>query len=201
LFLDATDISESRDDFNTAFSGKASNLIPFDDLIQVDSDYYSTVTGEDYYSIRIQEPTYAKDPFEIPVFEYMIQGNDDYSQNGNIVIGNDLFNTFTGDIRYHYIINNTTRFTAENAIKLQLANAWSSANDRRTTITRTNANEMDLDLYSNFGTLTKNTNTITNVGVYAVQGGTGVVKFLFAINDYSMNSDSQITLYINNWKI
>jgi hypothetical protein len=204
LFLDATDISESRDDFNTAFSGKASNLIPFEDLTQVDSDYYSTVTGEDYYSIRIQEATYAKDPFEIPVFEYMIQGNDDYTSIGNIIIGNDLFSTFTGDIRYHYIINNTTRFTAENAIKLQLANAWSSANDRRTTITRTNANEMDLDLYSNFGTLTKNTSTIANVGVYAVQGGTGVVKFLFAINDYvavSPNTFGDIKVYINNWKI
>jgi hypothetical protein len=203
LFLDASNILEAKGDFNTVFTAKTSNLIPFDDLTEVDSDYYSTtVIGEEHYSIRLQEATYAKDPFEIPVFEYMIQGNDDYNQLGNIVIGNDLFSTFEGDIRYHYVINNGTRFTAENAIKLQLANAWSSVNDRRVTITRTNANQMDLDLFSNFGTSTLNTSAITNVGFYAVKSGSGEVKFLFAINDYPTESnDNDITVYINNWKI
>jgi hypothetical protein len=208
LFLDATNLRESKEHFNGKYT--PDQLIPFTDLTEVDEDFYDdSVLFENHFSIRIEENEdggvpYKKDPFEIPVFEYMIQGNDDYNQLGNIVIGNDLFSTFTGTIRYHYVINNTTRFTAENAIKLQLANAWSSANDRRTTITRTNANEMDLDLYSNFGTLTKNTSTITNVGVYAVQGGTGVVKFLFAINDYnaiSPNTFGDIKVYINNWKI
>jgi hypothetical protein len=208
LFLDTTNLNEAVSDYNTPTI--LDTTVPFGDLTQVPTSFYTDdVLADGRFSIRIQEDTsggrpYQKDPFEIPVFEYMIQGNDDYSQNGNIVIGNDLFSTFTGDIRYHYIINNTTRFTAENAIKLQSANAWSSANDRRTTITRTNANEMDLDLYSNFGTLTKNTSTITNVGVYAVQGGTGVVKFLFAINDYnaiSPNTFGDIKVYINNWKI
>jgi hypothetical protein len=208
LFLDTTNLNEAVSDYNTPTV--LDTTVPFGDLTQVPTSFYTDdVLADGRFSIRIQEDTsggrpYQKDPFEIPVFEYMIQGNDDYSQNGNIVIGNDLFTTFTGDIRYHYVINNTTRFTAENAIKLQSANAWSSANDRRTTITRTNANEMDLDLYSNFGTLTKNTSTITNVGVYAVQGGTGVVKFLFAINDYnaiSPNTFGDIKVYINNWKI
>jgi hypothetical protein len=203
LFLDASNILEAKGDFNTVFTAKTSNLIPFDDLTEVDSDYYSTtVIGEEHYSIRLQEATYAKDPFEIPVFEYMIQGNDDYNQLGNIVIGNDLFSTFEGDIRYHYVINNGTRFTAENAIKLQLANAWSSVNDRRVTITRTNANQMDLDLFSVFNTSTLNTSAITNVGFYAVKSGSGEVKFLFAINDYPTESnDNDITVYINNWKI
>jgi hypothetical protein len=132
----------------------------------------------------------------------MIQGNDDYNHLGNIVIGNDLFSTFEGDIRYHYVINNGTRFTAENAIKLQLANAWSSVNDRRVTITRTNANQMDLDLFSVFNTSTLNTSAITNVGFYAVKSGSGEVKFLFAINDYpTASSDNDIRVYINNWKI
>jgi hypothetical protein len=203
LFLDASNILEAKGDFNTVFTAKTSNLIPFDDLTEVDSDYYSTtVIGEEHYSIRLQEATYAKDPFEIPVFEYMIQGNDDYNQLGNIVIGNDLFSTFEGDIRYHYVINNGTRFTAENAIKLQLANAWSSVNDRRVTITRTNANQMDLDLFSVFNTSTLNTSAITNVGFYAVKSGSGEVKFLFAINDYpTASSDNDIRVYINNWKI
>jgi hypothetical protein len=208
LFLDRTNLNQAVSDYNTP--SVLDTAVPFSDLTQVPSSFYTDdVLADGRFSIRIQEDTsggvpYKKDPFEIPVFEYMIQGNDDYNSLGNIVIGNDLFSTFTGTIRYHYVINNTTRFTAENAIKLQSANAWSSANDRRTTITRTNANEMDLDLFSNFGTLTKNTSTITNVGVYAVQGGTGVVKFLFAINDYnaiSPNTFGDIKVYINNWKI
>jgi hypothetical protein len=203
LFLDASNILEAKGDFNTVFTAKTSNLIPFDDLTEVDSDYYSTtVIGEEHYSIRLQEATYAKDPFEIPVFEYMIQGNDDYNQLGNIVIGNDLFSTFEGDIRYHYVINNGTRFTAENAIKLQLATAWSSVNDRRVTITRTNANQMELDLFSAFNTSTRNTSLITNIGIYATDGTT--VKFLFAINDYvesGINDRNDIRVFINNWKI
>jgi hypothetical protein len=209
LFLDKSDVSQA----NIAYNENPSNallkdpLIPFSDLTKVPTSFYDgDVYGSNRFTVSIEEPTYAKDPFEIPVFEYMIQGNDDYNQLGNIVIGNDLFSTFTGTIRYHYVINNTTRFTAENAIKLQLANAWSSANDRRTTINRTNNTQFDLDLYSNFGTLTRNTSSITNVGVYAVQGGTGVVKFLFAINDYApvsggINDNSNIRVFINNWKI
>jgi hypothetical protein len=203
LFLSPTNLEEATNNYNTRLS--LNSLVPFADLTSVPATYYNTdVVSGNRFTFKLNELHYDKDPFEIPVFSYMIQGNDDYNPKGNIVISNDLFSTFTGTIRYHYVINNTTRFTAENAIKLQSANAWSSANDRRTTITRTNANEMDLDLFSNFGTLTKNTSTITNVGVYAVQGGTGVVKFLFAINDYnaiSPNTFGDIKVYINNWKI
>jgi hypothetical protein len=211
LFLDNINLNQAISDYNTPYNAPTYNpLVPFTDLTQVPTSFYTDdVLLDGRFSIRIQEDTsggrpYQKDPFEIPVFEYMIQGNDDYSDNGNIVIGNDLFTTFTGDIRYHYIINNSTRFTSENAIKLQLANSWSSVNDRRTTITRTNANQMELDLFSNFGTSTKNTSTITNIGIYAVQGGTGLVKFLFAINDYvavNPNTFGDIRVFINNWKI
>ena len=215
LFLDNINLNQAISDYNTPYNAPTYNpLVPFTDLTQVPTSFYTDdVLADGRFSIRIQEDTsggvpYKKDPFEIPVFEYMIQGNDDYSANGNIVIGNDLFTTFTGDIRYHYIINNSTRFTSENAIKLQLANSWSSVNDRRTTITRTNANQMELELFSNFGTSTKNTSTITNIGIYAVQGGTGLVKFLFAINDYvenltitPNNDKSNIRVFINNWKI
>jgi hypothetical protein len=204
LFLDNINLNQAISDYNTPYNAPTYNpLVPFTDLTQVPTTFYTDdVLDDGRFSIRIQEATYAKDPFEIPVFEYMIQGNDDYNQLGNIVIGNDLFSTFEGDIRYHYVINNGTRFTAENAIKLQLANAWSSVNDRRVTITRTNANQMDLDLFSNFGTSTLNTSAITNVGFYAVKSGSGEVKFLFAINDYPTESnDNDITVYINNWKI
>jgi hypothetical protein len=211
LFLDTTNLNQAVSDYNTPYNAPTYNpLVPFTDLTQVPTSFYTDdVLADGRFSIRIQEDTsggrpYQKDPFEIPVFEYMIQGNDDYSANGNIVIGNDLFTTFTGDIRYHYIINNSTRFTSENAIKLQLANAWSSVNDRRTTITRTNANQMELDLFSAFNTSTLNTSLITNIGFYAVQSGTGLVKFLFAINDYvesGINDRNDIRVFINNWKI
>jgi hypothetical protein len=209
LFLDNINLNQAISDYNTPYNAPTYDpLVPFTDLTQVPTTFYTDdVLADGRFSIRIQEDTtagvpYAKDPFEIPVFEYMIQGNDDYNQLGNIVIGNDLFSTFEGDIRYHYVINNGTRFTAENAIKLQLANAWSSVNDRRVTITRTNANQMDLDLFSVFNTSTLNTSAITNVGFYAVKSGSGEVKFLFAINDYpTASSDNDIRVYINNWKI
>jgi hypothetical protein len=67
---------------------------------------------------------------------------------------------------------------------------------------------MELDLFSAFNTSTRNTSLITNIGFYAVQGGTGLVKFLFAINDYvenltitPNNDKSNIRVFINNWKI
>jgi hypothetical protein len=57
---------------------------------------------------------------------------------------------------------------------------------------------MDLDLYSTFSG-TRNTSAITNVGIYATDGTT--VKFLFAINDYTMGDNDDIAIFINNWKI
>jgi hypothetical protein len=141
----------------------------------------------------------------------MIQANDDYNTLGNIVIGSDLFTTFTGNIRYHYIINNTTRFSAENANRLYNANAPTGLTNRRVGFSRpsgVDGTQIQMILYnafdpnaSPFPILTQNTSDISNVGVYAVQGGTGVVKFLFAINDYNMTSKSLFNIYINNWKI
>ena len=201
IMLDTENLTNAINHYNSTYTPIP--FIPFTDLTQVNDNFYgNSVSTQGNFSIKITENSYSKDSFEIPVFEYMIQGNDDYNQLGNIVIGNDLFSTFEGDIRYHYVINNGTRFTAENAIKLQLATAWSSVNDRRVTITRTNANQMDLDLFSVFNTSTLNTSAITNVGFYAVKSGSGEVKFLFAINDYpTASSDNDIRVYINNWKI
>jgi hypothetical protein len=213
LFLDSTNLVEARNSFNFYFPAKASNLIPFEDLTQVDVDYYnSSVLFFNNYSMRIKEDTlggrpYKKDPFEIPVFEYMIQGNDDYNQLGNIVIGNDLFTTFTGDVRYRYVINNTTRFTAENAEKLYSASI-PPINFNRVTFTRDSGTPhiIDLDLFNTLSTSIRNTSTINNVGIYAFDAGTSDFKFLFAINDYApisggINDNSNIRVYINNWKI
>ena len=208
LFLDTTNLSEAKEHFNGEYT--PDELIPFTDLTNVDEDFYDdSVLFENHFSIRIEENEdggvpYKKDPFEIPVFEYMIQGNDDYNSLGNVIIGNDLFTNFrtaTGtEMRYHYQISNT-RFTAENAIKLF---TLPSLTNRRVGFAR-DGHELDLTLYSVFDpttsppTLTQNTTEFDHIGIYAYNGVES--KFLFAINDYSMNSDSLITIYINNWKI
>jgi hypothetical protein len=208
LFLDTTNLNEAVSDYNTPTI--LDTLVPFTDLTQVPSSFYtSDVLADGRFSIRIQEDTsggrpYKKDPFEIPVFEYMIQGNDDYTSIGNIVIGNDLFTTFTGNITYHYVINNGNRFTAENAEKILGSSGLSSEVNRRAVIDRSTNTQFDLDLFSNFSTSTRNSTAITNVGFYAIDWGTLQTKFLFAINDYvvsGINDNSNIRVFINNWKI
>jgi hypothetical protein len=207
LFCDTLQIEQANEDYNKPT--EIDPLVPFGDLTQVPFSFYSNnIVGAEKFSIRIQEPTYAKDPFEIPVFEYMIQGNDDYNPLGNIVIGNNLFTTLDGTIRYHYIINNSTRFTAENANKLYSNNAPTGLTDRRAGLARPSGTQIQMILYSVFDPnaspfpiLTQNTSSVTNVGIYAVDGNTGTIKFLFAINDYTMASVSTFNIYINNWKI
>jgi hypothetical protein len=115
LFLDRTNLNGAIDDYNTPTI--IDTAVPFSDLTQVPTSFYNDdVLGDNRFTIRIQEPTYDKDAFEIPVFEYMIQANDNYDPKGNVIVSNELFTTFTsGLIRYHYIVSNT-RFTAENAV-------------------------------------------------------------------------------------
>jgi hypothetical protein len=210
LFCDTLQIEQANEDYNKPT--EIDPLVPFGDLTQVPTSFYtSDVVADGRFSIRIQEPNYTKDPFEIPVFEYMIQGNDDYNPLGNIVIGNDLFTTFTGNITYHYVINNGNRFTAENADRILGSSGLSGENDRRVIINRVVATQMLLKLYSNYsGTPTQNTNAITNVGFYAIDWDristnfNDSVKFLFAINDYvesGINDKNDIRVFINNWKI
>jgi hypothetical protein len=209
LFLNTNDIINARTFYNSNFT-PTSDIIPFADLTNVVNNFYTnSVINQSNFSIRIKEDTlggkpYQKDPFEIPVFEYMIQGNDDYSNLGNIVIGNDLFSTFTGTIRYHYVINNTTRFTAENANKLYADNSPSASNNRRVIFVRDSGTPhiLDLDLFTTYispSINTRNLVNIVNVGIYATDGTT--VKFLFGINDYTLTDDNDIRVFINNWKI
>jgi hypothetical protein len=197
FLLDTDDLTDAIAHYNSTYTPDP--IIPFTDLTQVPDNFYgNSVSTQGNYSVKITENTYDKDAFEIPVFEYMLQANDDYNANGNIIVGNDLFSTFTGTLRYHYIINNTTRFTPENANKLYTDNAPSSSTNKRVDITRVSATRLDLDLFSTYSG-TRNTSAITNVGIYATDGTT--VKFLFAINDYTMGDNDDITIYINNWKI
>jgi hypothetical protein len=210
LFLDTTNLNQAVNDYNSP--DVLDTSVPFTDLTSVPTSFYvNDVVADGRFSIRIEEPNYTKDPFEIPVFEYMIQGNDDYNPLGNIVIGNNLFTTFTGNITYHYVINNGNRFTAENAERILGSSGLSGETDRRVVLTRVSKTQINLKLYSNYsGTPTQNTNAITNVGFYAIDWDTistnfnDSVKFLFAINDYvesGSNDKNDIRVFINNWKI
>jgi hypothetical protein len=202
LFVDEEQIKLAREDFNTPT--EIDLLAPYSDLTRVDEVFYNDyIVDENRFSIRIQEPQYDKDGFEIPVFEYMVQANDDYSPLGNIVVGDELFSTFTGTLRYHYVRNDETRFTSENAKRLYTQNPPLTSNSRRVTFTRSTSTPhiLDLDLFSTFSSV-RNSQPITNIGIYATDGTT--VKFLFAINDYvasGINDLSNIRVFINNWKI
>jgi hypothetical protein len=213
LFLDTDNLRLAQNDYNSPTV--IDTLVPFSDLTRVPNSFYvDDVVADGRFSIRIQEPNYTKDPFEIPVFEYMIQGNDDYNPLGNIILGNDLFTTFTDtNIRYFYVLMGgdtgrpNTRFTAENAVKLIQDYAPTTLDKNRVTITRNTAIPyiLNFDLFSDLATETRNNTTFTNIGIFAVIG-TNNAKFLFAINDYapvsgSINDNNNIRVFINNWKI
>jgi hypothetical protein len=200
VFMDTTDLENAKTHYEANYTSDP--IIPFADLTQVNSDFYDdSVLTEENYSIKINEPDYNKDAFEIPVFEYMVQANDDYDTKGNIVVGDNLFSTFTGELRYHYLIS-STRFTSENALRLYNATPPSSSTNRRVTFTRTSATQLDLDLFSTYNPPNlpiRNATSFANVGFFVTDGTN--VKFLFAINDYTLTDYDDITVYINNWKI
>jgi len=205
LFLDTQDVTSATTDFNTP--SVIDELAPFTDLTRVDEDYYNdSVITEGNFTMRIQEPDYDKDPFEIPVFEYMIQANDDYDPKGNVIVSSELFTEFVGEplITYHYVIS-STRFTAENADKIFTNNTPSSSTDKRVVIDRASATQINLTLFSTLTSVTPpitlNATPFNHIGIYAYDVNANKFKFLFAINDYTMASTSAITLYINNWRI
>jgi hypothetical protein len=208
FLLDSTNLANAISHFATQYPTQYANdpIIPFRDLTQVNDLFYgNSVSSQGNYLLNITENNYDKDAFEIPVFEYMLQVNDDYSSLGNVIVGNDLFSTFTGTLRYHYVINNSTRITAENANKLYTDSPPSSSTNRRVIFVRDSGTPhiLDLELYGTYTDPSNKTNNfvnINNVGIYATDGTT--VKFLFAINDYpTSGSDSDIRVFINNWKI
>jgi hypothetical protein len=201
LFCNTKEINDANTDFNDP--SVVDLLAPFGDLTEVDEDFYDDdIVTDNRFSIRIQEPDYDKDPFEIPVFEYMVQANDDYNALGNTVVGNDLFTNFNG--QFHYVINNTTRFTAENANDLWVEPADQFQKSFIVTRSGTYQEILDLDLYNDGSLfpLGRNEALIKNIGFYVKNGAN--IKFLFAINDYvesGANDRDDIRLYINNWKI
>jgi hypothetical protein len=208
LVLDTDNLANAVLDYNTPTL--IDSIVPFRDLTQVPTSFYTDdVLADGRFTMRIQEPTYDKDPFEIPVFEYMLQGNDDYNPLGNVIIGNELFTSYAKtSITFNYVVSDT-RFTAENANRLFTASSPApSSSVQRVLIEKTTDTTINIKLYSQIivgPPPTLNTLPLQgkHIGIFAV-GSDSTRKFLFAINDYAItgtNSNNDINLYINNWKI
>jgi hypothetical protein len=212
LFLDTVNLNNAIIHFAGQYPTEYQNdpFVPFSDLTKVNDLFFGqSVSGQGNFSIEIEENGYGKDAFEIPVFEYMIQGNDDYNPLGNVIIGNELFTTYSKtSIVYNYVVS-TTRFTAENANRLFTASSPApSSTVQKVIITRPNDTTINLKLYASAeAPPPAGLNTVAlqgkHIGIFAV-GSDSTRKFLFAINDYAItgtNSNNDINLYINNWKI
>jgi hypothetical protein len=197
-----TPTSPSDPDDDAYFYG-----LPFNQNPVLLSDYYDL--AKSYDSSTITENLYEKDLYEIPVVEYQVQANDDFDVKGNVVVGNDLFTSYTKpSIIYNYVVSET-RFTSENADSLFVASSPTpSTTVQRVIFTRPNDTTINLKLYASAGAPPPaglNTVPLQNkhIGIFAV-GSDSTRKFLFAINDYAItgtNSNNDINLYINNWKI
>jgi hypothetical protein len=219
LFLDdqAVRIATNNTIANTSFT--ASDGLPFTDAPLIDVFYYPYLQAQSM--LTIVENNYDKDLYEIPVFEYQVQVNDKYGQNGNVVVSDDFFKVFRNTsgnnrpLQYNYVISNT-RFTNENASNIidnALNLGLNPLNQQRVIIgdfgTPTYKRHQ---LYSSYNSELSNTpNTVAlqnkNIGIFAFyNAGTTlspiwVKKFIYAFNNYTMESNNTIALYINNWKI
>jgi hypothetical protein len=177
---------------------------------QVDEDLNPKST---YFSIDINEASYKKDAFEIPVVEYQIQMNDSFNTKGNFIVSDDIFKVFknpTGALQYNWIlVDGTTsrpnvRITNDNAEYLfDLYKPANLSTTNRSALNRSSATQFILSLLSSGST--NNTTPLQNkhIGLFATyyDGANWQRKFLFAINDYNDTPNSVITIYINNWKI
>ena len=180
---------------------------PFIDMTNVDVELYTYLKIRGGTIFEYSDATYGKDPFEIPVFTYQVQANDQYFPSNGTIVGERLFTDYNGGVngvRYHYVVS-TTKITSENADKIYTDNAPSSTTNKRVAFARPNQRQIDMTLYSTFsGTLNSTALQGKNIGIYAVDNTTTnplPPKFLFAINNYQKTSDNAISVYINNWKI
>ena len=181
---------------------------PFIDMTNVDVELYkNSINDRAKFVFRYTDLNYGKDPFEIPVFTYQVQANDQYFPSNGTIVGERLFTDYNGGVngvRYHYVFTNT-KITSENADKIYTDNAPSSTTNKRVAFARPNQRQINMTLYSTFsGTLNTTALQGKNIGIYAVDNTTTnplPPKFLFAINNYQKTSNNAISVYINNWKI
>jgi hypothetical protein len=181
---------------------------PFIDMTNVPSYLFNTsLIADGRFVFSRNEVVYKKDAFEIPVFTYQVQANDQYFPSNGTIVGERLFTDYNGGVngvRYHYVFTNT-KITSENADKIYTDNAPSSTTNKRVAFARPNQRQINMTLYSTFsGTLNTTALQGKNIGIYAVDETTTnplPPKFLFAINNYQKTSNNAISVYINNWKI
>jgi hypothetical protein len=181
---------------------------PFIDMTNVPAELYqNSLVDRSKFVFKYTDLNYGKDPFEIPVFTYQVQANDQYFPSNGTIVGERLFTDYNGGVngvRYHYVFTNT-KITSENADKIYTDNAPSSTTNKRVAFARPNQRQINMTLYSTFsGTLNTTALQGKNIGIYAVDNTTTnplPPKFLFAINNYQKTSNNAISVYINNWKI
>jgi len=219
LFLDDVGVRQANEDAITANIGLASDTLPFTFYPSVPSAYYTI--ADDYDLIKIEEPTYDKDLYEVPRFEYQVQVNDYYGTNANVVVSDDFFKVFRNEsgnnrpIQFNYVVSDF-RFTNDNAsntLEIAIDNGLDLSNQNRVVIDDFGSPTYKRhQLYSSYTSALSNTLNSTalqnkNIGIYAVyNAGTllspiWVKKFLYAFNNYSMTSNNTIAMYINNWRI
>jgi hypothetical protein len=216
VFVDKQQMENARFWYNLTYA--TNPIIPFDKPNTVPSLFYKeSVVDRNNYSILIRENAdggnpYKKDQYEIPVITYMLQGNDSFSNQGNVVFSESFFEVFpfrklsqvVGGFRIHYVVSDSIRFTNENAMRI-FKNTLPSSTTRIAEITRSNTfpRNVFISLYPTVGG-SKNTTSFKNIAFIATDVDNIEMNFLFAINDYnaiSPNTFGDIKLFINNWKI
>jgi len=219
LLLDDEGVRKATNDAIDDSLGVAGDGLPFTLFPTVVGGYYDFC--DDYELIKISEPTYDKDLYEVPVFEYQVQVNDYYGTNANVIVSDDFFKVFRNTsgnnipIQFNYVISDI-RFTNDNAnhmLETEIADGLDLADEQRVIIDDFGSPTYKRHrLYSSYTSVlvnTLNTTDITNknIGIYAVyNAGTTlspiwVKKFIYAFNNYSLENDNTIAMYINNWKI
>ena len=219
IFLDDEGVRRANNDAITVGGFSVSDGLPYRDSPEIPTTYYPYL--DTYDLLKINEDDYDKDLYEIPVFEYQVQVNDKYGANANVVVSDDFFKVFKNTsgnnrpVQFNYVIS-TPRFTSENANNI-LNNAIDGglnlATQQRVIIDDFGSPTYKRHrLYSSYTSALINTLNSTalqdkNIGIFAVyNAGTTlspiwVKKFIYAFNNYTMESNNTIALYINNWKI
>lgn len=206
-FLSGTNVIENNADM-VGLSGDLP-LLPFNNYPELPPDYFDVLEANSNWSIQVGESDgdYDKDPFEIPVFSYQFQINDTASSKGQVVLADDILETFTADeygMRLYFLISTTTRFNNENAVRLWNTTRSASPAANFVEISRS-AHLITNTLYALTGTTNTTALQGKHIGVFAVKltsgGGFGEAKFLYAINYYQGVSNAVLPIYINNWRI
>jgi len=223
------DANGEVDDINAYFVDEATiNSImesaDFADLPQISSATYTDLIAEALISLN--ETSYSKTSYEIPVFEYIYEIKGDINQYSQLLLADNILERFNVRFspdhylfeksHYYYIISDI-QITQENALErwntLFIDASKSVDNHNVAFINNNGINQYNLNLFSTYelGNFVYNTSSLNgkHIGIFAVshEDNATTPKFIMAINYYNYISPSaewknyQIPLVINNWKI